>query len=313
MVIMLDLPAVYLLQCEKYDPEVLIPFFEMCFAKEEICSLNGSKVLIKPNLISAMGNGLACTHPQFLLALSEWFQLSGAQVVVGDSPAFGKAASVLKALHVDKELARRGVKVVEFATTITKKLKCGVEVGVAAESLECDLFVNAPKLKAHNQMYVTIAVKNLFGIVKGMRKSMLHMKYGGSDNMFSRIILDLIELLPTHVSAVDGIDVMHREGPIRGARLNFGCVALSTNPVALDTSLLNALQLIPSKSPLWLEAKKRGLAGSDIEKIHFPLSSPEKFCGVAFEAPEELAPIRFNPLRFLQGNLKRLGLKMVRY
>jgi uncharacterized protein (DUF362 family) len=309
---MLDDPVVYLQQCEKYEHELLIPIFETFFAQEKICTLNGSKVLIKPNLISAMGGGLACTHPQFLLALVEWLQFSGAKVVIGDSPAFGKAANVLKALHVDKELARRGVKILEFRTANLKKLKCGVEVGVAAEALECDLFINAPKLKAHNQMYVTLAVKNLFGIVKGMRKSLLHMRYGGSDNMFSRIILDLIELLPAHVSVVDGIDVMHREGPIRGTQLHFGCVALSSDPVAIDTSLLNALQLLPSRSPLWLEAQKRGWAGGDIERIRFPLSTPEMFWGAGFEAPEELAPVRFNPFHFFYGNLKRLGLKAVR-
>jgi len=311
-VFILDYPVVYLQQCEKYSSELLISFFEKCFAKETICTLNGSRVLIKPNLISAMGKGLACTHPQFLLALVEWLQLSGAMVVVGDSPAFGKAANVLKALRVDKELARRGVKIVEFHTAVTKKLQCGVEVGVAAEALECDFFVNAPKLKAHNQMYVTLAVKNLFGIVKGMRKSMLHMRYGGKDNMFSRIILDLIELLPDHMTAVDGIDVMHKEGPIRGTQLHFGCVALSRDPVAIDTSLLQALQLSPTRSPLWLEAQKRGCAGSDMSRIQFPLSPPEKFWGAGFEAPEELAPVRFNPFHFFYGNLKRLGLKIVK-
>lgn len=308
---MYDLPVVYLQRCEKYKPDVLIAFFDNCFKREALCSLRGSKVLIKPNLISAWGKGLACTDPRFLIALADWLQLAGARVEVGDSPAFGKAAGVLRALNVDRELARRKIKIVEFDTVITKKLGCGIEVGVAAEALECDLFVNAPKIKAHNQMYVTLAVKNIFGIVKGMRKSMLHMRHGGVNGMFSRIILDLVELLPTNISVVDGIDAMHREGPIRGSCLHFACLAFSANPLAIDTSILQALELNPARSPLWLEAKRRGLSGSDIEMIQFPLFTPEQFFGASFEAPDVLSPIRFNPLRFVQGNLKRVGLKIM--
>ncbi len=311
LVFMQKSPVVYLQQCKRYDLETLMNFFDICFKGEGLSSLNGSKVLVKPNLLSSHGDRLACTHPQFLLALTEWFQLAGARVVVGDSPAFGKAAGVLKSLHIDKELAKRGIKIIEFHTAAARKLKCGVEVGVATELLDCDLFVNAPKLKAHSQMYVTLAVKNIFGIVKGMQKSMLHMQYGDGYEMFSRIILDLIEILPKHVSVVDGIDAMHKEGPIRGSLLNVGCIALSTDPVALDTSLLNALELIPANSPLWLEAKRRNYLGSNIGNIHFPLCAPEKFFGASFQAPDSLAPIRFNPFRFLLGSTRRFGLKLI--
>lgn len=306
---MWDSPIVYLQQHKKYDTEMLTGFFELCFTKEKICSLRGAKVLIKPNLISPQRQGLPCTHPQFLLALTDWLQNSGACVEIGDSPAFGKAASVLGKLHIDSELAKRGVKIVEFSTTVMRRLSCGVEVGIAAESLDCDLFVNAPKLKAHNQMYVTLAVKNIFGIVRGMRKSMLHMRYGGSDNLFSRIILDLTDLLPKHVSVLDGIDVMHRQGPIHGSLLKLGCVAFSTDPVAIDTSLLDALELSHVESPLWLEARRRGCPGSDINKIQFPICTPKFFKGSAFEAPDVLAPVRFNPFRFVYGNLKRIAFK----
>ena len=43
-------------------------------------------------------------------------------------------------------------------------------VTVAREAMECDIFVGLPKIKAHNQMYMTLAVKNIFGIVKGVQQ-----------------------------------------------------------------------------------------------------------------------------------------------
>jgi uncharacterized protein (DUF362 family) len=305
--------AVYLQRCRTYDLESLKYFFDHCFGEMVNFSPHSARVFIKPNLISAGGTGLACTDPQFLLALGEWLIDNGAVVGIGDSPAFGKASSVLRSLGIDGELRRRGIMISDFSNVTTKKLACGIAVGVAAEPLSCDYFLNVPKLKAHNQMYVTLALKNIFGIVQGVRKSMLHMRHGGADNMFSRIILDLLDLLPPHYTVLDGIRAMHRQGPIHGTRLDLGCVAFSPDPVALDTALLQALQLDPYRSPLWREAKKKEYPGADICNILFPLLQPASFYGTSFSAPEQLSPIRFNPFRFLWNNIKRSGLKLKEY
>ncbi len=301
---------VYLQKCREYNPVSLKEFFDATIPLKPNSSLQSCKIFLKPNLLSAMQKGLAATNPQFLLVLAEWLQDHGASVSIGDSPAFGKGRTVLRGLGIVEELDRRKVRIVEFDRIVMKKLLCGVEVGVAAEPLECDLFLNCAKLKAHNQMYVTLAVKNIFGIIGGMRKSWLHMRHGGDDNMFSRIILDLIHLLPPHFSLMDGIIAMNREGPIHGSPLTLGLLAASSDPVALDTALLYTLQLDREKSPLWLEAKRRELMGAELTAIEYPLAQPQLFFGSGFEAPQELSPIRFNPLRFIYGNIKRLGLKI---
>lgn len=50
----------------------------------------GSKVLLKPNLVAAGYHGdLACTHPEFVAGVAQWFVDQGAQVAVGDSPVTG--------------------------------------------------------------------------------------------------------------------------------------------------------------------------------------------------------------------------------
>jgi len=302
--------SVYLQRCSSYDSENLKRFFERCFGQHLSESLRSSRVLIKPNLISAKKSGPATTDSLFLIALADYFSDRGAVVAVGDSPAFGSARSVLQGIGVLRDLESRGIDICEFSRVRKKKLQCGVEVGVAAEIYQYDYFINAPKIKAHNQMYVTLAVKNIFGIVKGLRKSMLHMEYGGPDNLFSRIILDLIDILPPNFSCVDGITAMHRSGPITGDPIDLGCLAFSQDPVAIDTALLNALELQCEKSLLWREASKRNHPGGAIGNIEFPLLSPEDFHGSNFKPPLELSPIRFNPFRFIWGNIKRAGLQI---
>jgi uncharacterized protein (DUF362 family) len=300
-----------LLQRCVYEPPALFEVLECLAPFLEIAgNLTGKKVLLKPNLISARGPALACTDPRFILAVARWFIDHGAIVRIGDSPAFGTAAGVLKRLGVHADLLRLGVQVVEFTTPRIFTLDCGVPVGVAEEALDCDLFVNLPKIKAHNQMYMTIAVKNIFGIVKGLRKAVLHMQYGDSHQRFAEIILDLVALLPAHITLADGIEVMHVSGPVHGESLALQCVAGSRNPLAVDTTFLWALELVPEKSPLWLAAAKRKFRGVILAEIEFPLLHPDIFHGSGFQAPELPAPVRFNPFRFLHGIMKRIVLAL---
>ncbi len=270
----------------------------------------GRTVLLKPNLISASASSLACTDAAFIAGVCRWFLDHGARVRIGDSPAFGSAARAMRQHGIDRALAGMVVEKIEFVTPVEKRLACGCTVQVAAESLECDLLVNLPKVKAHNQMYVTLAVKNVFGVVLGMRKAMLHMREGGRDGRFADIILDLLDILPPQLAIADGIVAMHRDGPIGGEALGTGCVAGSTSCVALDTALLAALELDPARSPLWREAARRGLSGSRATDIIFPSLSPGAFAGSGFSAPVELNGIRFNPIRFLRGMLRRFVLAL---
>lgn len=299
--------TVFLEKCHSYDRNTLKDFFESFFTGSQVSFPRGARVILKPNLITCRGPQLACTNGTFLLALADLLVDNGAHVTIGDSPAFGNTIKVLKHIGVAEEFSKRSVRVVNFDEEKRVRLDCGIELGIAAEALECDYFINVPKVKAHSQMYVTLAVKNLFGTVRGLQKPMLHMKHGGRDNTFSRIIVDLIGILPTHYALIDGIEAMHVTGPVHGESLELGCIGFSENPVALDTAIMGALELDWSKSPLWREAQRRKLDGIKIEDLYFPRLSPDSFHGLKFEAPDRLSPVRFNPFHFIRGVLQRVA------
>ncbi len=273
-------------------------------------SYAGQTILLKPNLISAQAPALACTHAEVVAAAAALFLERGARVRIGDSPAFGTAARAMERHGITRALAGMNVEIIEFAVQVHKVLACGLRVGIAGESLECDLLVNLPKIKAHNQMYVSLSVKNVFGIVLGMRKAMLHMTQGDCHRHFAALILDLLAILPPQVAFADGIEVMHREGPISGEGLRLDCLAGAVNPVALDTALLDLLELDPRQSPLWQEANARNLPGSRPEELFYPALLPQAFADSGFVAPVVLDGIRFNPVRFLRGLLRRFFLAM---
>ncbi|MFH2124756.1 MAG: DUF362 domain-containing protein [Pseudomonadota bacterium] len=272
----------------------------------------GTRVLLKPNLISASAPSLACTHAVFIAAVAAWFLDHGCRVVIGDSPAFGSAINTVERQGIAMAVRGMNIQVVEFTSVVCRRLASGISVGVAAEALECDLLVNLPKIKAHDQMCISMAVKNIFGIVKGPRKSWLHMRYGGSHLEFARIIMDLHALLPENITLADGIEVMHRHGPMHGELLSLGCLAGSRSSVALDTAMLAMLEMDPGRSPLWHVAMERSLPGAQLSGIEFPLLVPSDFFGSGFMAPEILNPVRFRPLRYIFNSLKRVVLGLHR-
>lgn len=293
--------------CDSYDPLRLKQFCEDAAGALGIGDrLAGSPVLLKPNLISSRASKLACSDGRFIRAVAEWFIDNGARVRIGDSPSFGSASQVMAKHGILDHLRGLDVDIIEFKSVRELSVTHGVRVGVSGEVLDCDVLVNLQRVKAHSQMYVTLAVKNMFGIVCGMRKAMHHMKNGLSHVKFGDLMIDLCHAVPHSVSFIDGIDAMHKSGPINGERLHVGCVGAAKDPVALDTALLAALELDRRKCPVWRAAQARNLAGSDVSRCAFIRERPERFFGTGFQAPLILNPVPFNPLRFMRSSFRRM-------
>ena len=112
------------------------------------------------------------------------------------------------------------------------------------------------------------------------------------------------------MSFVDGIIAMHITGPISGKPFPLGLIGASPNPVAVDTAILQCLNLDSAKSAIWRECVRRGFAGADPEKLDYPLARPSEFTADTFLVPEMLKPVSFNPLRILLSGCKRLAARL---
>lgn len=296
-----------LVACHQYERQLLKGRVEaLCNALDFRVSA-GSRVLLKPNLVSAVRNkALACTHPEFIAAVAEWFLDQGAQVRVGDSPAFGTALGVMAACGIDAALKGLPVTMINFEAPQSVRLASGLSVGVARAVGECDLLVNLPKIKAHGQLYLSLAVKNYFGAVVGFRKPWLHARYGDMDNRFEAMLVDLLAVLPNGITLADGVEAMHVDGPTGGKPFALHLLAGGLNPVALDTALIDVLGLHSEASPVWRECQRRDLVGSRRMELSFPLARPEEVAVQGFHAPSSLRPVSFHPWRLLKGAIKRV-------
>ncbi len=273
-------------------------------------NLHSAQVVLKPNLLTTTNASLACTDGRFIVAAARWFVDQGARVQVGDSPAFGSAQGILASLGALRPLRAMNVEVIDFKKTRSLTLPQGVPVRLAQSALDCDLLVGLPKVKAHAQARITLAVKNCFGCVAGMQKPWWHMVHGGTDGIFFDLLSALLAQLPPCLHLVDGICAMHKTGPVHGRAFPLARVLCGANPVAVDTALLYILKIPEQHSPLWLAAHRAGLAGTRLDELILDRELLDSLRVDGFRVPGELSPVRFNPLRFFKNNVKRLLLSV---
>lgn len=309
----LDSTAVALTRCFSYEQPLLDEALARVLTEMELPALTQTNVLLKPNLIAAKNNLLSCTEGAFILAVARWFIERGAKVSIGDSPAFGTGEMVLRAMGITDELARLAVPIRDFSQGRKVRLPSGGTAVFAQEVLDCDLLVNLPRVKAHAQTRITLAVKNYFGCLIGLRKPWWHMLYGGSqDKFFDRLGQIPLALPSPSLTLMDGIIAMHHTGPISGQPYPLSLVAASTNPVAMDTALHCILHLPAEISPVMAACCRAGLKGAELSQLIFPLLRPEEIQASGFIVPKQLSPVRFNLFRFLKSSAYRLLLQKQR-
>jgi uncharacterized protein (DUF362 family) len=266
----------------------------------------GDQVLVKPNLVAPSNTVLSCTHPAVVRAVCRYLADCGARITVGDSPAFGTGRIVARACGLDKALAGLPATIINLARPRQLSLKLGGTIGVSTQALDAAFIVNVPRFKVHDQMRLTLAVKNFFGCVAGFRKSLAHQRHGEKGTRFESMIMDVCQAMPRSVSIVDGVVAMHVCGPAHGKPFALGLLGACADPVALDTALHAVLGLPPDGTPLGEEAARRGL----IEEVAYPLRRPDEFNAHDFILPGALSPVAFKAGRFLKGRLKSLYIRL---
>jgi uncharacterized protein (DUF362 family) len=300
---------VALTACGDYEPATLDAAVDALMTAVGPNLAPGSRILVKPNLISARKGPLACSEPAFIASICRRFMDAGSRVAVADSPAFGTASGVAEKCGLADALRPLGLRVRTLKLPLSIELSRGGGIGVSRDALESDLIVSAPRLKAHCQMRITGCLKNLFGCVPGMRKATAHHRFGDRGDMFESMIMDVATALPPSFAILDAVTAMHVTGPHGGRPIDLGFLAAG-NCLAVDTAIYGMLGLAPDDLSLWREARARGLPAAFSENLAFPLDSPEDFDCSDFKVPVMLDPVSFNPWRLATGAFRRFRARL---
>lgn len=269
----------------------------------------GTRILVKPNLLTAVP--LACTNPAVVAAACEWLLDHSAKLVIADSPAFGSAQAVAKAIGMADALKPLGLQAQGFKKVQKLRLQLPNSdlrpiIGVAQEALEADLILSMPKVKAHSQLRITLAVKNCYGVICGLRKAIAHARFGSSLDLFCDCVTALWRQLPPVSTICDGIMAMSKTGPIKGVPFQLNLIAASTSAAAADAAIMGVLNLPDSEIPL---AQAIIRAGANPRDLAYPILQPEDFPSQGFEVPKVLKEISFNPIYLARSLLKRIWLE----
>lgn len=301
----MDALNVALQRCTSYEP---------CAVSEAVKGvLSGSgwkvdvgvKILVKPNLLRA--HSLTCTHPHVVAAACAWLLDHGAHVTVADSPGFGSVHGVAAAVGLADALRPLGLSVHSMRSPVPVRLPDGRTWGVARLALESDAILSIPKVKAHSQMRITLAVKNLFGCVCGLRKAVAHTVQGQERDGFADSLVALWAALPPVAALADGILAMHGTGPSAGRPYQLNCLGASSCAVALDTALYHVLGVEKSAVPLWEALSRRNVPQVERAALAFSGLQPESFEeGAGFRVPATLLDTSFRPTRLIWSLCRRL-------
>ncbi len=266
----------------------------------------GERVLLKPNLLSAKSPDQAVTtHPALVRAVAELVKEAGGIVLIGDSPGIGGFQRVAEKSGIAAAARDSGATLVEFSESLELSGSGTFRrIHLARTYLEADKVINLPKLKTHEMMTMTCAVKNLFGAVVGTEKAGWHLKAGASREQFARLLLEIYLLKKPALNIVDGIVAMEGNGPGSGDPLRLGALIVGVNPVAVDL-IAGRLAGIPADL-LYIEreASAMGLPGSLIEQIEICGPPLEAFQRVPFRLPTGL-DVQFGLPGFLKQALKK--------
>ena len=277
-------------QCTGYEEyeirQSIKEIFKLLDISEKFVS-NGDRILLKVNLLMGKPPEAAVTtHPVLVSALAGLLLDAGAgEVIIGDSPGGPFSKSMLKRFY-----SRSGLTgVAEISSKIklnynTSWQKVSFSEGRVSKSFciadfvtEADLIINIPKLKTHGLTRFTGAVKNLFGVIPGLKKGEYHFK-SPEVAYFCEMLLDLAELVKPDLNIMDAVVGMEGEGPSGGTPREFGYLLGSPAAEELDLAAAYLLGIKPlTAAPQIKRGAMRGLP-SVIEELNLkgvPLKSPE--------------------------------------
>ena len=155
-------------------------------------------------------------------------------------------------------------------------------------------------------MTLTLSVKNLFGLVIGKRKPVLHCLVKNNKLTFGKMLIDIAKQISPSLTIIDGIAAMQGNGPINGTPYPLGILAAGTDMTALDR-VMSEIVGVNSKNIYTLEAAKIKNYGQwDLDKIEFVGELDLKeYIVPDFKLATYPMDITFNPLRLAKSFLKQ--------
>ncbi len=245
---------VFIARSQRYDGDLAAAIrhgLEACGFQSE--QFRGKRVLLKPNLVEPSKRvPHMTTHPAMIVAAAEVFGGWGADVAVGEAPGHMRdTRAVLADSGVGDALGEARFRFADLNyEDVAWKPNGGrfsplTGLFLPRSVVEADFVVSMPKLKTHHWVGMTASMKNLYGVLPGIKygwpKNVLH------HNGIPETVVDINCTLPSTLAIVDAIECMEGDGPILGSMKPMGLILVGASLAAVDATAARIMGLEPRR------------------------------------------------------------------
>lgn len=227
----------------------------------------GNTVLVKPNVVGGDPVPGTMTDPKVVKAICDLAYEAGAsKVMVGDSCHVGgdttDYAKNMGYLDVLKgtpykfvDLKKGKTKTIEVNGNVLDKLRIWKILD------EVDTLISVPVMKTHMHVKVTLATKNMKGLLHDLSKRKMH--EAGVDDA----LVDFARVFRADLNIIDGIVGSEGRAPSWGVPKPMNLILAGTDPIALDV-VGSEVMCIDSKEIKYLnKAGEEGIGVADLNQI----------------------------------------------
>jgi uncharacterized protein (DUF362 family)/ferredoxin len=232
--------------------------------------------LLKPNLLRAMPPEKACTtHPTVVAAVARLVIEVGAHPVIIESPGGPYAEAYLRLIYRKTGMLWAaevsGAELNYDIRTTQVSYAEGIilhRLDLVQPVVEADVLINLAKLKTHNLTTLTLAVKNLFGLVPGVLKIGYHAKLQDAKR-FSESLVDIATYAKPALNIIDAIVTMEGNGPSGGDPRQVGAILTSDDALTADIAASALVSYDPLEVTTTRVAVQHELTSGRVEDIQF--------------------------------------------
>ncbi len=228
----------------------------------------GMLVLVKPNMLAppSSAEAGACTSALVCQAVADRVRALGARPVIAESAARGADTEAAYQVMGYGELRRDGYEVVDLKADRTVRVEiAGGRILEQITTFElvtrADAIISVPVMKTHDQGQVTLALKNLKGLVIDADKRRIHQL-----GMFEGAV-DLVCHFRPAFTVVDGLIGQEGMGPLMGLPVELGLILAGRDLVAVDATAGRVMGFEAEEVPITVAAAKRGLGVLEAGRI----------------------------------------------
>jgi uncharacterized protein (DUF362 family) len=228
----------------------------------------GNTVLIKPNLVVAHPPETGTTtDPRVCKSIANLVREIGAKPIIAESSAAGVDTEEAFKVAGYSRLRDEGFEVIDLKKQETTKVsipkgKSLKEVSLPRVVVDADVIINVPKMKTHDNVLVTLSLKNMKGVLPDTFKKKFHTTFGVPQS-----VADLHTVVRPALAVVDGIIAQEGMGPMFGTPVEMSLIIAGRNPVAVDAITSVIMGFKPREDQIIDAAVKSGIGTADLNEI----------------------------------------------